>query len=414
MVITRALIDTIDSEIAALSVVHAATEHRLITKIREFDECDGYVGQGYLSCAHYLNYRIGLSLSAGREKVRVGRALKRLPRIDAAFASGVISYSKVRAMTRMATPENEENLLSIANDVAANALEKLVGSVRRVETQESAVKKEEAREFSCFTDHDGMVVIRGRLLAEEGALLKKALDAMKLPKEAGALGKRFADAIVLMAEKALGSGTESSSSADRYQVVLHVDERVLANAASSDPADGRAEIEGFGGVSAETCRRLACDCSLVEMTQDKDGKVVDVGRRTRVISTPLRRKLRERDHQCRFPGCTNTFADGHHIQHWKDGGATRLENLVMVCRRHHRFVHEYGYEVQRDLDGNLIFRDPSGRAIANKPERLEPRTRAIECTPKDEMLFPRWNSSLIPYGEVVSHMYDWKKHASTL
>ena len=114
----------------------------MITKIREFDECDGYVGQGYLSCAHYLNYRIGLSLNAGREKVRVGHALKTLPLIDAAFAAGVLSYSKVRAMTRVATPQTEADLLTVANEVSANALEKLVRSVRRVETQDSAVLKE--------------------------------------------------------------------------------------------------------------------------------------------------------------------------------------------------------------------------------------------------------------------------------
>jgi hypothetical protein len=407
MTITFAMIEALDSEIAAISVSAAAITHRLISKIREFDECNGYGSQGYLSCAHYLNYRIGLSLNAGREKVRVGHALKTLPLIDAAFASGVLSYSKVRALTRIATPQTEADLLTIANDVSAAALEKLVRSVRRVETQDSAVLKEEARELSCFTDSDGMVVIRGRLLPEEGALLRKALEAMTHPKEQTGPGKRFADAIVQMAELALGSGRSGeASSADRFQVVLHVDERVLAGAAGEDAAAGRAEIDGCG-VSAEVCRRVACDCSLVTMTHDKDGKVVDVGRKTRVISTPLRRKLRERDQQCQFPGCTNTFVDGHHIEHWKDGGATTLENLTHLCRRHHRFVHEYGYELRRDAAGKLVFRDPNGKAIANAPARLTPVTR-VDWESSAEMPMPRWNSQQIPYGEVVSHMYGWK------
>ena len=196
-----------------------------------------------------------------------------------------------------------------------------------------------------------------------------------------------------------------SSSADRFQVVVHVDERVLASETSTDAQGGRAEIEGCG-ISAEVCQRIACDCSLVTMAHDQDGNVVGVGRKTRVISTPLRRKLKERDKHCRFPGCTNEFVEGHHLRHWKNGGPTTLTNITNLCRSHHRFVHEYGYEAKRDADGKIVFRDPNGKAIANKPARLEPVTR-VTWNPALEMTPPRWNSHDIPYGEVVSHMCGW-------
>ncbi len=290
--------EQIDSDIASLGATLTAITHQLIVKIGEFDRCDGYVGMGFLTCAQYLNFRIGLSLGAAREKVRVAHALLELPQIDALFAAGELSYSKVRAMTRIATRETEEGLILMANDVSAGAFEKIVRLYRRVETSMSAAKREEARRFSVVTDEtDGMCVISGRLLAEEGALLLKALEAAPMPKVEH--GSRLADAIVFVAAAALGGDPAAPCAADRHQVIVHVDAPVL-----SDPcADGRANVEDTG-VCAEVVRRLCCDASMITMAHDKDGNVVSTSRKTRVLSTPLRRKLKERDQHCRFPGCT--------------------------------------------------------------------------------------------------------------
>ncbi|MCC6810419.1 MAG: DUF222 domain-containing protein [Deltaproteobacteria bacterium] len=387
--------DALDSEIAALGAEFTAITHRLLVKIREFDEREVFASMAYLSTAHYLNYRLGLSLPTAREKVRVAHAIAKLPKIDAAFASGALSYSKVRALTRIATPEKEEELLMVAKEISAAALEKVVRGVRRVETLESAEKREEARSLTCFFDDDGMFVMQGRFLPDEGAMIMKMLEAVPSPKERMPAGKRLADALVRVSEEALSGARSEASSADRVQVVVHVDAEVLTH----DALDGRAEIEGVG-VSAEVSRRLACDASIVTMTHDKDGNVVNIGRKTRVISTPLRRKLKERDGTCRFPGCTNTFTDGHHVEHWSQGGATTLENLVSLCRRHHRFVHEHGYAVKRDANGLIVFRDPRGAPIANAPPALPSPTGTALATA--EMVMPKY--ATMDYHYVVNSL----------
>ena len=140
----------------------------------------------------------------------------------------------------------------------------------------------------------------------------------------------------------------------RYQVVVHVDADALAETpdvpeapdvpAGTSGARGQTVLEEAGGIhlSSETARRLACDAATVGMGHGPDGGILDVGRRTRTISPALRRALNARDRRCRFPGCRNVRVDAHHIRHWADGGATALDNLVLLCRRHHRAVHEEG------------------------------------------------------------------------
>ncbi len=146
-------------------------------------------------------------------------------------------------------------------------------------------------------------------------------------------------------------------------MVVHVDAAVLA-----DPeAPGQSVLEGIGSVSAETSRRLACDASLVVLAHDEEGRILDVGRRTRAISPALRRALTYRDGGCRFPGCNSRLCDAHHIEHWAEGGETKLENLVLLCRRHHRAVHEEGYEIEVDGDGELRFLRPGGRPLPPAP-----------------------------------------------
>lgn len=130
---------------------------------------------------------------------------------------------------------------------------------------------------------------------------------------------------------------------------------------SLDPASAVIELDGDAHhVSAETSRRLSCDAAIVRMTHSADGTVLDVGRQARTIPPAIRRALAARDHMCRFPGCTSRRCDAHHIGHWSDGGATRLDNLVLLCRHHHRAVHEGGFRVTAGEDGTLTFWRPDG------------------------------------------------------
>jgi hypothetical protein len=166
-----------------------------------------------------------------------------------------------------------------------------------------------------------------------------------------------ADALVAIAKTYLhGGGSEtgsaSGSAADHYQVVVHVDETALHGGA------GRADVP------LETVKRLACDASLVVVTEDERGTPLSVGRKQRTVSTPIRRALWARDRHCTFPGCQRTrFVDAHHVHHWVDGGQTNADNLVLLCSQHHRLLHEGGYRIRRDYQGEHYFVRGDGRAI---------------------------------------------------
>jgi hypothetical protein len=177
------------------------------------------------------------------------------------------------------------------------------------------------------------------------------------------MAQQQADALVLLAETALHHEIDPGAPGERYQVVVHVDVAVPADA----EAPGQSVFEEGARVSAETSQRFACDASRVVMEHDADGRFVDIGAKTRTIPPALRRALLYRDRTCHFPGCMGRFCQGHHIWHWAQGGPTTLSNLVLLCRRHHRAVHEEGYQVDREPDGELRFRRPDGRVIPDVP-----------------------------------------------
>ena len=185
------------------------------------------------------------------------------------------------------------------------------------------------------------------------------------------MAQQQADALQLLAETALHHGIDPGSPAEHYQVVVHVDASVL-----NDPEQpGQSVVEDGARVSAETSQRLGCDASRVVMEHDADGRIVDVGAKTRTIPPALRRALLYRDRRCRFPGCHGRFCQAHHIRHWAHGGPTTLSNLVLLCRRHHRAVHEEGYQVERMPDGELGI--PHARMVGSCPRC---RVR-LECRP---------------------------------
>ena len=341
---------------------------------------------------------MGLERGAARERVRVARALGTLPRLAEALARGELSYSKVRALTRVATPETEERLLRVGRAGTAEHVERIVRGWRRVDRKaeaEETTRRHRHRALHVYHDEDGMVIIRARLEPEAGAVVVQALAAAReaLHQRAratdavsGSAGPRFtdgpagpgyvdgspeaptieqqeADALALVAETALHRGIDPGTPGERYQVVVHVDATVLADA----DAPGQSVLEGGTHVPAGTSQRLACDATRVVMRHDADGQITEVGARTRTIPPALRRALQHRDHGCRFPGCGRTFGQGHHIRHWAHGGPTTLSNLTMLCRRHHRAVHEEGFQVERQRDGELCFRRPDGQLLAESP-----------------------------------------------
>ena len=408
----RDALDDLGDQIAELSSRIQAATYELLVLIREFDARSGW--SGCTSCAHWLSWRTGLAPGAAREHVRVARALANLPKLSDAMRRGSVSYSKVRAVTRVATPDNEQTLLDVALAGTAAHVEQIVRGWRRVDRAEEQAedqRRQERRSLRTWVDADGMVIVQGRLTPEVGAALRRALEAacdqLQQPRARAAadataggdareaatqeidsvaeelapsFSQRQADAIGLLAESALSGGLDKGAAGDRYQVVLHVDGAALAESADvpagtssategSLAARGQTLLDEDGGmhVSQETARRLACDSATVEMRHGAAGEILDVGRRRRTVSPALRRALAARDRQCRFPGCQNRKCDAHHVEHWADGGATALDNLVLLCRRHHRAVHEEGFGVTLDAGGDVRFTRPDGRLLPVAP-----------------------------------------------
>jgi len=384
--------EELEAEITELAGhLNAATHHWLML-IAEFDDRAGWSGVGTQSCAHWLNWKCGIDIGAAREKVRVAHALQSLPKISASMKKGELSYSKVRALTRIANPENEDVLLMTALHGTANHVEQLVRKFRRIlDAQEVSREAQQQANRSVnyhWDEQDGSLILKARLPADAGALVLKALEiAMENiePRYVNPIDAYLADhpepvegrsdvsaetptvklastaradALALMAESFLAHGVEAMSSSDKHQVVIHVSAETL-----QQKDVGQCELEDGPSISSETARRIACDCSVVAITEDEDGTPLDIGRKTRTISPALQRALKSRDKGCRFPGCCNSrYTHAHHIEHWANGGHTRLNNLVTLCTFHHRLVHEGGVQIQSLDDGALRFVKPNGES----------------------------------------------------
>ena len=421
----------LETEITKLAAhIHAAT-WRLLEMIREYDETMVWSGPGLNSVAHWLNWKCGMNLGAARERVRVAHALPHLPQISEKLRLGEISYSKVRAMTRVATAKNENYLLMIAKHGTAAHVERVVRNYRKVKRIE-ALELDNARHYqrtmSWHYDDDGYLILKGRFTPEAGAVIAKALELAKdhlyeegenvsaeTPEEDFSLMPipyeyHNADAMLRVAEGFLaGAGhdvlnddadeyssenpdeefqttdeandddddsgevvtapdnkSESANSkfntnprkstgGDRYLVHIHTD----INTLKADGDGAQSGIDDRANVSAETSRRLSCDAAVVHWLENHKGEPLSIGRKSRSIPPSIRRALQRRDLGCRFPGCTcEHYVDAHHIKHWADGGKTSMKNLILLCRQHHRYVHEEGFGVHPRANGHIDFTDP--------------------------------------------------------
>ena len=382
-------LEDLENQITELAGHLNAANYRWLLLIAEFDRRNGWCDGRLASCAHWLNFKVGLNLGAAREKIRVAHALAALPKISASMARGELSYSKVRALTRIATEGTEDGLLMIALHGTAYHVERVVKYYRRAEHAEELQREERQLErcrLTSWYDSDGSLVFYGRMPALAGAAFEKALDAAmdavpmmeppspaKYPfdwedpaEESDALrpyGERRADALAMIAESFLQHPPAAKSSADRYQIVVHVDAMTL-----KEGRDGRCELENGPTLPVEAARRLSCDASLVPIVENEKGEPLSVGRKTRIIPPAMRRALNSRDEGCRFPGCTfHKYVDAHHVEHWADGGETKLSNLITLCRAHHRMVHKGEIVIKELANGGWEFLNAEGRSYHNQP-----------------------------------------------
>ena len=413
-------IDDLDLAIRTLAREMSSQTYRLLVLVRELDDRFGWQKWGMRSCAEWLAWRCDLSLSAAREKMRTAHALRHLPAVSAAFGDGRLSYSKVRALTRVVDVVDEESLLDYALRVTASQLEERCREIRnsRPESVGTAWRAWEHRSLVVFRDPvRGMVRITVEMPLEDGEIVAKAIervaesgdeaiglefaaarggvrdaptggydgDRVRELREASPNGWRAqqADALLAMAKASLagnagatgntvntGSADGAGScghaagalpeASDNYLVVVHTDDGALRGGI------GRSDLP------AETVRRLTCDGSIVKVVEDHEGTPLDVGRKQRVVSTKLRRALWSRDRGCTFPGCRNRlYVHAHHVEHWATGGETDVGNLLLLCSHHHRLVHEGGFTIGRDAEDRPYFVRPDGRVIPRAGYRVE-------------------------------------------
>jgi hypothetical protein len=406
-------LELIEREIEQLAAQINAGNARWLELVAEFDRREGWGGTGCRSTAEWVAWRCALTPRSAREHVRVARALPELPLIGTAFGSGELSYSKVRALTRVADHESERDLLELARHATAAQLERMVRAARRVTAAEADENHRESYVRWYWDDDDGCLHLDAKLPPEDGAIFLRALEAARdslaqlhderddgsaeprtaaatTPADGGSAEPppparpaqpTNAESLTAMCDATLARPPTGLTGGERYQLLLHVDAATLAtdSPGASVSGPGSCAVADGPGISPETARRLGCDASIVAIAE-RDGAMVGVGRRTRSIPPSVRRALVRRDGRCQFPGCErHRFVDAHHVVHWAQGGATELDNLVLLCRHHHRLVHEGGYSLGRGADGRLRFARPDGVEVPSSPRlrsSTPPRLRA--------------------------------------
>jgi len=390
-------LDALGDEIATFAVRIDVAEHALLTRLRTFDAHEAWGRSGALSCASWLSWRTGVGIKAAREKVRVARALGELSKIDAAFGRGELSYSKVRAITRVATPKTEQDFLDIAQHTTASQLDRLTGGYRRCKLLETGGSGEpnlgdllgdDSRYVRQRKTVSGMVQIEMQLSPEEAAVVLAAISSAGTAEQASAGAteqasagapdqpcaaqssrisdpqlreEQRADAIVDVARAYLKHRPRTLGSS--HQIVLITTKDLLEQGP-----------DGVGGfmrdgtpVPLHVARMLACDGSRVDVTLGEQGELLDIGRSTRAIPSAIGRALWIRDGGCRVPGCDHKqHLHGHHIHPWAQGGPTSLANLVLVCSAHHRMIHEERLST-RISEGKIVFIDQRGRKLPGVP-----------------------------------------------
>lgn len=425
-------VEEIAAELTGLAGQIAAQTCRFLGLLGQFDAREAWSQYaGILSCAHWLSWQCGMSASTAREHVRVARALNGLPATKAEFTAGRLSYSKVRAITRVATPQTEPELVDIARAGTAEQLERFCAAVRTTATLADVNVRHARRRLTYRTDEDGSLVLHARCSPEEGAVILEAVRATQEDLE-GNEEHGLLDALVQLcaehtaAAPARAPAKDSARSTRRSETILHVTLADLAAAtspAAQAPGDSGAltgdsagagsgpsrlvgpHLEGGPALHPETARRLTCDTAVITHLHQsasaessvevrptgRPGRTIDLGRRRRTPNVALRRALWHRDDGCVFPGCDRRrFLHAHHLRHWADGGPTNLDNMVLLCGQHHRLLHEGGYQISRRSTGELHVYGPGGAEVVTVP-----RLGAVAAVPDSDYL-----QLVHPSGEV--------------
>ncbi len=339
--------------------------------IEVIDRTKSWYHDAVPSLEHWISVRYGMTLETARNDVMAARAVKRLPAIAAAYGEGLLSKDKLVVLCSFVDPDDDSHWALEAQRYSAAQIRRSARCRKRLERDETAAI-DKRRELNMIWDWKAEVLrFHGELPGADGALLKKAVERLIKQPVKGPNGEwipiaeRQADALVELAATSLGADADKA----RATVVVHVDARDL------NAVNGTATLEDGPVVASEVARRLACD-GHVQTIIESDGTVTGIGRRSRIIPKALERAVRARDTECACCGASNlTWSEIHHIIPWSRGGRTDLDNLVVVCRRCHRLIHERRYDLRR-RNGTITVRHPDGRTLVNRPTPLRPDIKA--------------------------------------
>jgi Domain of unknown function (DUF222) len=422
-------LEHLEARICELAGHLAAGTCRFLLLVADFDARQGWASWEMPSCAAWLSWKCQLAPGTAREQVRVARALKELPVTCAEFAAGRLSYAKVRALTRIATAQTEQNLAEMAIPMTAGQLERFARAHRQVPAAEQDGRRPVVRERTVrWRQDESGISVTFALPPAEAAVVLQALrawvgdvdhphDGHDRPAPEGQTpeqrlaerdaadgidwdaghkpwrreripGEDLADAIVGICGGYLSGRVAGAGNPDLYQVIIHAGTGAITSepdpAIPRPPSAGvsaetpafpqahpawpwRCHVEDGQVVDPVTLRMIACDATISAIIHDAAGNVISAGRRSRKPGAALRRAVRERDrYRCRFPGCESRRVDLHHIKFWANGGETKLRNLICLCGRHHHLVHDKGIIIAT-TPGGFTFYLPHGRLIPGSP-----------------------------------------------
>ncbi len=361
---------SIDALVHRIDAVHervSSAQRELLGLIADVDDREAWRDSGARDMAHWLSMRYGISHWKARRWIAAAHAIATLPRISNALARGDLGIDKVVELTRFATLESEADLIRWARGVSCGAIRRKADLAARAVIEE-LIDVERSRSLSWwYFDEGRRFGLEAELPAAQGTIVAKALERLadslpEMPDEdAGShAAARRADALVALSSARLAADPDQ----DRSTVVVHAQLETLRT------GQGAHEVEGAPPMHHETLKRLLCNARIQTVLEDSTGAVLGLGRVSREPAPWMFRQVRHRDQECRFPGCgARRFTQAHHIGWWRDGGRTDLQNLLLICSFHHKLVHEYGWRVKRERDGEVRWFRPDGLRYPAGPSR---------------------------------------------
>jgi hypothetical protein len=368
--------EAIEDDVVEIERASRALEAERLRRIAELDARGSFARDGYLSMSAWLVHRLRIAWSTAGQHVRMARGLRRMPRTREALSAGDVSAAATSMLVsaRETNPAEfvkvEETLLDAATTLGPRELRGAIAYWREVVDRRAALedsqRRRELRRLHVSPALDGMVRVDGDLDPETGQVVITALRAvMTASRGDGSDGRtvpqRRADALGEICFQWMDGSNRATIAGERPHVTVTVDLETLERRIGR-----RCELDEAGRIPAEDARRIACDASVSRVITVAPSSPVEIGRRTPVVPAALRRAVVVRDGGCRFPGCDRPpgWCDAHHVLHWADGGETSLDNLVLLCRPHHRLVHErFSLAIE---EGRPAFRRPDGTLLPDQ------------------------------------------------